>query len=167
MKFMFSLLIAAFGFSSFANAEYVTEWPQLNGVPIHNLCVEGDDFRSIDPVRVCTAHTETRVACVFGEGDICRVLKPGERAHAHEFVRTEVKCTSYESETVEFPRSRTVSRCVEHAPVNEIHSGECLRWTTVREDAPLTHSVDVYRNMGNEIGKIYSHSFYFTIPQCD
>lgn len=167
MKIVTLITLSLFySLASLASSDWKTHWPKINGVKINNLCLSGENFQSIDPIRVCVAHKETHQACRMGEIEICRPYSTGERLYPGEYVNTEVTCTKHERQMVMFPRKRLVNKCVKYADINEASIGECLKWVQKEELAPLSYSVDVYREYSLEVGPVYSHSFTHTIEEC-
>lgn len=165
MKKFAILLLTAISIVAFGQSDWMTMWPNVNGIPINNLCTEGDNIKSVDPIRLCVRHKEVRKAC-YDDGFSCRTLRNGERAHGNERETVEVTCTRYEEEIAEFPRLQWVSRCVKFRTPGEWDSGECYKWENKYEMIPLDYKVDIYRNAHSDIGPQYSHTIDYSILEC-
>ncbi len=145
-------------------------WPYWRDIRVNDLCVEGNVFRTVRPVRYCAEQVVVkREACTQGEGEFCRVLRKGERAYPSETVRETYGCGDYNMTTRNFRISRTYStlECVKWSPSRGEAGQECLEERTVTRQAPTTHMVPYFdkRQANGEHSNDWMYKKY-TIGSC-
>lgn len=124
---MKSLIFAAtmiFSVSTFAHdgVKPITDYDQaLKEIRLNNACVTSDEVRTIYPQTVCTELEERTTP---GHGEIGPV--------------TDWVCVNWETKDLAYPRAFERSVCLKNAPINEAHSGECLKWGTREDFLPKT-----------------------------
>lgn len=110
--------------SAFAKSDYrhITDYDgALHEIRLKNACVTSDEVRTINPQTVCT---ELEPHTTPGNGEIGPV--------------TEWECVNWETKQLAYPRAFTRTVCLKNAPINEAHSGECLKWGTREDFLPNT-----------------------------
>lgn len=124
---MKTLIIAAtmiLSASAFAKSDYrpITDYDgALKEIHLKNACVTADEVRTINPQTVCTL-LEARTTAGHGEqGPV-----------------TDWVCVNWETKHLAYSRAFTRTICLKNAPINEAHSGECLKWGTREEFLPDT-----------------------------
>ncbi len=154
-------LVASF---AMAHGEVTINWPSVNGLSIDNACATTDTFRSLTPVKVCTATTTVRHAVSNqGEaGQVDRVLKAGEMPRSGEWVVNMQVCSAYGSQALEVSRDMTLTECAYYPRAGEA-SEPCDKFITKTVRAGLTFSVEKIAHYGEAD---QSSFFNFTVPAC-
>jgi hypothetical protein len=119
--FAATLILSA---SAFAKSDYrpITDYDgALHEINLKNACVTSDEVRTINPQTVCT---ELEPHTTVGNGEMGTV--------------TEWECVNWETKQLAYSRAFTRTVCLKNAPVNEAHSGECLKWGTREDFLPAT-----------------------------
>lgn len=116
---------------------------------IFNICVSGDEFKSIGPVKNCVAYNEV-------ESDDQNRSLSGYK---------EYNCTKFITENIVMNRVHTNERCVRFAPINEYTSGECLEYSPVTSFYPTSYSLPIIEADGDQYGT-HLFSKTYAIPEC-
>ena len=118
---------------------------------VFNMCVAGNEFRSLAPVKFC-AESVTVWHPGHGEGD-----QP----------RYETICRRWDSKDVTSPVSWEEQVCVEWArnPGGEGGFIKCVRQEPRTRTSPTTMKLNVYNDRG-EAGRRLELTKEFTIPAC-
>lgn len=117
---------------------------------IFNICLEGEELRSIHPVRVCIETEEVLIG------------NPNTEAGAAEIE----KCKKVVTKQVVFPRYISRDVCTEYEASTESSSNKCVEWRSKTFQVPIEYKLDVVYAKGLLYG---NHLFFKTykFPTCD
>jgi hypothetical protein len=127
---------------------HVVRTPNIPGQALgglFNICVDGDNLRTIKPVSYCV------------EGRQVEVYE-GEGAVRYEWV-----CDKFEESHAAMPRLTTVPECAQW--VNEGDNVVCAKFTTKPYLIPLSYVLDVEK-FGGEAGLQLAFRKALEIPAC-
>lgn len=145
-------LSAKDSWNTILNANVSVSGPQFAGAfglpnGIFNACVDGNTFKSIAPVKTCTAWKEE---------------KRGHGGEEGEY--TEWTCLSYANVDVAISRNAVEQVCVQYDN-GEAYTG-CVKWESVNVTYPLSYNLAVHNTAGGEDYQAYLFSKDYTIPAC-
>lgn len=117
---------------------------------IFNMCYEGENFKSVEPVKVCIGAKEI-------------VLAP---ANTELGLLTKDVCSKVEMRDVEFSREFNREICTEYIAPTEATSNECLEYTSQNVTLPTQYKLDIVHRKGLLFG---NHIFFksYQIPPCN
>lgn len=169
MKKIIACLLGLASIHAMASGEIRYDWPSANGILVNNACVDGANFRSLTPVKLCTkVAVVERKACRYGGegGEQCRIVKPGDHIANDEILQKVKKCVAYSNNIVTVPRTHAVDICTKYRQPSNESSGECLKLEKKLVTEGRVFYVDLYRQSG-EGGESFAGTKKFTIPDCN
>ena len=128
--------------------DHVVRTPSVPGQALgglFNICVDGDNLRTISPVKYCVEGRQVEV-------------NQGEGSVGYEWV-----CDKFEESHAAMPRLTTVPECAEW--VNEGDNVFCAKFTTKPYLIPLSYVLDV-ESFGGEAGFRLAFRKALEIPAC-
>lgn len=105
-------------------------WKRWGGVPVANLCADGEIYRTLEPVKVCDEYQRIEV----GHGK--------DRS-------SELVCVRESVRDLALPASEKQSRCVEWSKRrHKEDSIECVRFEDYLFTFPATNPIEIYAARG-------------------
>ncbi len=165
MKLVAASLVSLFATLALAYGEVQINWPSVNGLSVNNVCATSETFRSLTPVKVCTATTDVRYA-VSSQGEaglVKRLLKAGEQPRRSEYLQVEQMCSTYGMKAMEVSRLMVKTECKDYARAGEA-SEPCREFISTTVKAGLTFSVEKLVDYGEATQQTF---FNYTVPACN
>lgn len=117
---------------------------------IFNICVQGDEFKSINPVEVCTSYKEVTIG------------EPNSEIGSFK----DKKCNEVVVKDVTISRNISKEVCKEYAPPTEELANECLESQIITETLPQHYRLEVLSTQGELKGNRLFFKSYM-IPECN
>jgi hypothetical protein len=186
MKLLLALTLLVMASSSFAkrpttledydaSRSYIVAWPTVIfsnvSIPVKNVCVDGDNFKTIAPAKFCSESAVVEVCVKANHGsEECRPVRKGETPKQSSNIRLVWGCVAYKSQNFETTRSYEASVCTKWER-SETNSHDNTTWVCVEhgtetKEYALSYDVSVTGNGNNHSGRVEVANLDFTIPQC-
>lgn len=160
-----------------ASRRYDVKWPVIgfNGaqVAVKNVCVEGDELKTINAVKVCAETAVVEVCKRHKDDEVCSPVRAGRTYRSDSRTRLVYGCVRHES--VDLVRSRTyeASECAKWKR-NYIgkrdHSDQaqwsCVEYKKVTREIPTSYSVEVFATFGKDHNDVVVATKNYDLANC-
>lgn len=156
------------------DSRYVVDWPSFKFgktlVPVNNVCVSGERFKSIMPISNCIKTIPLKVCTIRHSSkkdidvEICRDSISGEKVIENEQTRILYTCLSYENKFLETSRVINTNECIKTRSKRskEQENEICIEYENRSQLASDVVSVSIINKFDNES----VDSFEFQLPSC-
>jgi hypothetical protein len=117
---------------------------------LFNVCIDGDEFKSIHPVNFCTAHKVLKKSTLNTEEDNPAILG----------------CIQKEAEDVAVSRRVTRPVCLNRTEADEVNESECTEWSEQTFIYPSEYNLDVVYVQSQEAQNVLFKK-QLVIPNCN
>lgn len=188
MKFIFAMLLLAVSSLSFAGRyktleqydasyAYFVHWPVISfsqaTVPVKNVCQFGEEFKTINPVKVCAKTGVVEVCTRHKDDESCRPVRKGETVRENSRTRLVYGCIAYESKDLVTSKFYQTNECAEwkrNPARGGKDSGEpnwiCVRTEKVTKEYATNFDVSVTSTRGKDKNEYEVANVNFDIPAC-
>jgi hypothetical protein len=185
MKLILAITLAAMTTVSFAahktlaqydaSYQYNVQWPHIGfagaQVPVKNICTDGEIFKTINDVKVCTKTAVTEVCIINKNGESCRNVRNGETPKESPRTRLVYGCVASEGRALEISRFHDEKVCTEwkHNRVSKDSSDPewtCVAYETVTKEYADNYDVTVIQYGHGDASDREVATINFELPVC-
>lgn len=117
---------------------------------VFNMCATQDEFKSLNPVRVCKEYKAIKRGNIYGKGK----------------GYIEYRCAHWQTENVVIDRTTSKIICSQPTAVTEATPAGCFAYDTIEVHQPRLQQIEIVHGKG----KLYMHHIAmknYTIPECE
>ncbi len=161
-----------------ASYAYTVQWPVIGfsaaQVPVKNVCIDGDTFKTINDVKVCTKQAVVEVCTTQGkeQNESCRAVRRGETPKEGPRTRLVYGCVASERQALsvsQFYEEKVCTKWKRNYVGGKERDGlswTCLAYDTVTKERADNYDVSVLRNGHGDHNDIEVANINFELPAC-
>ena len=159
-----------------ASNAYIVAWPTVVfsniSVPVKNVCVDGENLKTINPAKYCSKSAVEEVCTKSSpkSSEECRAVNSGETPVQKPGTRLVWGCVAYASKSFETSRTYEASVCTKWEKVetgsHNNTSWICVETGSVSKEYALSYDVSVTAIGNGHSGREEVANINFAIPQC-